>query len=295
MGSRSRLRVTFDTNVLDLACRPERFPKDCRKPLMKKVHAALAVGEIEGFYSVTMLTIEGIMRRNRAEVFADTRMVMQPERRQIIKNADLPAEIREMVGSQDLETILLEYQVDQPERKPLPSEVVARMNAAKAMGFKVLQDVRRIGAFYLKDPTEEYYLEPVKGPDLEAWIARANDIARAIEARGIGFAQVKSLGEGMAASDPEAAWFRCLDRATDIHKRREVERAFNEWADGDSVAAHAAYDLDVFCSDDVGKSNVTKSVLDSHNRAWLTKTYGVRFMTFKDLAANLPQSYDDGC
>lgn len=154
MGSRSRLRVTFDTNVLDFACRPERFPKDSRQTLMEKVHAALANGEIEGFYSVTMLTIEGIMRRDRAEVFADTRLVMQPEGRQIIKNVDLPVEVREMVGSEDLEAISLDFQVDQPKRKSLHPEVVARMTAAKAMGFKVLQDVRRNGAFYSRIPTK---------------------------------------------------------------------------------------------------------------------------------------------
>jgi hypothetical protein len=67
-----------------------------------------------------------------------------------------------------------------------------------------------------------------------------------------------------------------------------MERAFNEWADSDSVAVHVAYVLDIFCSDDVGKSNVTNSVLDPTNRAWLTATYGVRFMTFDDLAASLP-------
>jgi hypothetical protein len=45
---------------------------------MRKVNDALASGQIKGFYSVTMLTIEGIMRRDRADVFADTRMVRQP-------------------------------------------------------------------------------------------------------------------------------------------------------------------------------------------------------------------------
>ena len=39
------LRVTFDSNVLDLACRPERFPKDPRQSLMQKVHDALASGK----------------------------------------------------------------------------------------------------------------------------------------------------------------------------------------------------------------------------------------------------------
>lgn len=83
-------------------------------------------------------------------------------------------------------------------------------------------------------------------------------------------------------------WFRALDKAADIHEKRAVERAFGEWADGESVAAHVAYGLDVFCSADVGNSNATNSVLDPANRAWLTATYGVRFMTFEELATSLP-------
>jgi len=44
------LRVTFDTNVLDLACRPERFPKDVRQPELVKVREALAERMIEGVF-----------------------------------------------------------------------------------------------------------------------------------------------------------------------------------------------------------------------------------------------------
>ena len=287
MGSRSALRVTFDTNVLDLACRPKRFPKDPRQPLMQKVHNALAKGRMEGFYSVTMLTIEGIMRRDRAEVFANTQTVMHPETSHVIRNADLPDAIREIVGNEDLEGISVEFQVMQPDRKLLPPEVVARMKAAKAMGFKVLADVPRIGAFHFKDPTGEYYLERGEGADLKAWIDKAHEVAQAIEARGIGFAQVKCLGENMGTSGTEVPWFRFLDQAADVHQRHAVERAFSEWADGDSVAAHVAYGLDIFCSDDIGESNATNSVLDPNHRAWLTKAYGVRFMTFRELVATL--------
>ena len=64
-------------------------------------------------------------------------------------------------------------------------------------------------------------------------------------------------------------------------------RAFSEWADGDSIAAHIAYGLDIFCSDDVGNSNSISSVLDNANRAWLSETYGVRFMTLEELANSL--------
>ena len=282
------LRVTFDTNVLDLACRPERFPKDPRQPLMQKVHDALANGQIEGFYSVTMLTIEGIMRRDRAEVFTGTRTVMQPETSHITKNVDLPDAVRKLVGSGDVETIAIELRVEQPGRKPLHPEVIARLEAAKVLGVKALKDVPRMGAFHITDTTGEYYLNLTEGAELKAWIDKALEVAQAIETRRVGFAQVKALGEGFAASDPAAVWFRSLDQATDVHQKRAVERAFSEWADGDSVAAHVAYGLDVFCSDDVGNSNATNSVLDPVHRAWLTAIYGVRFMTFEDLAASLP-------
>ena len=282
------LRVTFDTNVLDLACRPERFPKGPRQSQMQKVHDALANGQIEGFYSETILTIEGIMRKDRGKVFTGTRTVMQPEARQIARNVDLPDAIRETVGSGDLETIVMELQVEQPGRKPLPPQMIARMKAAKDMGFKVLKGVPRIGAFHITDPTEEYFLKQGEGAELTAWIDKAIEVAGAIEARGVGFAQVKGLGKGMAASDPASIWFRSLGQATDVHQKSAVERAFSEWADGDSVAAHVAYGLDVFCSDDEGKSNAADSVLDPTHRAWLAETYGVRFMTFEDLAANLP-------
>lgn len=280
------IRVTFDTNVLDLACRPERFPKDPRQPLMHRVNRALADGQLEGFYSVTLLTIEGIMRQDRADVFADTRLVIQPETAGITKNPDLREAIREKVGSDDVETISVELRVEQPSRKPLHPEVVARMIAAKALGLKVLRQVPRIGAFHLNDPTDEFYASAGEGAELRAWIDKIHEVARAIEARGVGIAQVKELGERMSTPDL-TVWFRSLTKAADIHQKRAIERAFGEWADADSVAAHIAHRIDIFCSADVGNSNATNSVLDPIHRAWLTQSYGVRFMTFEELAASL--------
>ena len=282
------LRVTFDTNSLDLACRPERFPKDRRQPLMRKVHDALTQRRIEGFYSVTMLTIEGLMRKDRAGVFAGTRTVLQPESTELTKNADLPDAVRDKVGAADLETVRVEIHVEQPDRKPLHPETAARIRAAMAVGVKVLKAVPRLGAFRIEDPSGDYYLDPGEGDALKAWIDRACAVARAIDARGVGMAQIKELGERLGESDSQTPWFRSLDRAGDIHEEREVERAFGEWADGDSIAAHVAYGIDVFCSDDVGKSNAGGSVLDRANRAWLSETYGVRFATLEELAASLP-------
>lgn len=282
------LRVTFDTNVLDLACRPERFPKDPRQPQLQKVRDALAAGAIQGFYSVTMLTIEGIMRKDRADVFASTLAKAQPETCSVTKNADLPAAIRTKVADADVETIEIKLLIEQPARKPLHPEVVARVKAAHALGVRVLKDVPRIGAYHIKDPDKKFYLDNGEGDDLRAWIDKIHQVARAIDDRGLGFAQLKTLGQTLAHQDPAKAWFSALDNAKDIHEQRAVERAFSEWADGDAIAAHIAYGLDVFCSADVGNSNATNSVLDPVNRGWLTATYGLKFMTFDDLLASLP-------
>lgn len=282
------LRVTFDTNVLDLACRPERFPKDPRQPELQKVHAALVTGSIQGFYSVTMLTIEGIARKDRAEVFASTRTKMQSETPSVINNADLPGEVRAKVGGENIEKIAITLIVDQPARKPLHSEVVARAKAAKELGVRALKAVPRIGAYSIDDPDKEFYLSNGEGDALRAWINKAHEVSAAIQNRGLGFSQVKTLGKKMALSNPEEIWFEALRNAKDVHEERAVERAFAEWADGDAIAAHIAYGIDIFCSADVGNSNATNSVLDPVNRAWLTETYGVRFMTFDDLLTSLP-------
>lgn len=278
------LRVTFDTNVLDLACRPDRFPKDHRQPQMHKIKDALVAGTIQGFYSLTMLTIEGIMRKDRAEVFAGTHITQGAEAVSVTRNVDLPDTIRDWVGNGDVTTIKMEYRVEQPGRKQLHSEVIARVKAAQALGVRVLHDVPRIGAFKINDSGQEFYLDNGQGASLQTWINKAHEVSLAIEAKGVGVAQVKSLGQSIA--DPAQAWFNALDNAKDIHEERRVERAFSEWADGDAIAAHVAYGLDVFCSADVGNSNVTNSVLDPDNRAWLTSNYGVKFMTFDELLAN---------
>ena len=233
------------------------------------------------------------MRRDRAKVFAGTRQITQPEVSEITRNVNQPEAIREIVGNEDLETITTEYQVEQSDRKPLHPEVKARIKAAKAIGVKVLKAVPRCGAFQITDPTEDWYLKTGEGADLKAWIDKAHEVALAIESRGVGFAQVKALGASMNTSGPTRPWFQLLAETNDIHKQREVERAFSEWADGDSLAAHVAYGLDIFCSEDVGKSNATNSVLDPTNRAWLNKTYGVQFMTFEQLASYLAGAQSD--
>lgn len=223
------------------------------------------------------------MRKDRAEVFSNTKLKSEPEKISITKNEDLPETILAEVGTSDIDTVEAKYIVDQP-RNPLHPEVIARIKAAKILGVRVLKDVPRIGAFKINDQNGDFYLANGEG---DAWIDKIHEVTRAIEDRGLGAAQVKALGQKMA-SDPTEEWFRALDNAKDTHQKHAVQRAFSEWADGDAIAAHIAYGLDIFCSEDIGNSNATNSILAPTNRAWLTATYGVQFMTFDDLMAAIP-------
>ena len=54
------MRVTFDTNTLKSAVRPERHSKDPRSADFYKVHDALKAGILKGYFSETIVTLEGI-------------------------------------------------------------------------------------------------------------------------------------------------------------------------------------------------------------------------------------------
>ena len=121
-----------------------------------------------------------------------------------------------------------------------------RVKAARSLGVRVLKDIPQIGTFLITDPAEEIYLTNGKDDDLRKWQQTAHDVARAIEDRGLGIAKVKALGLAMRGVDPEKAWFSALTSAKDIHERGAVKRAFYKWADGNAIASHVAYGIDVF-------------------------------------------------
>ncbi len=264
------------------------FPQNPKQPIYQKVHDALKVGTIQGVYSVTLLTIEAIKTADRAKVMAGARLEQQPEQIEITKNADLPDAIRQIVGTADVTTVKVVLKAVEPDRPPPPPEFVRRVQAARALGLRVLRSPPRTGAFRYTDPNGEFYVPDEERGDFEIWLQKIHEVTRAIEGRGVEISQLEALGTRLSiAGDPEEIWFKALTATSDIHEERAVERAFREWADADSIAAHVAYDVDVFCTNDRGNSNAAPSILDDTNRQWLTATYGVRFMSIEELAATL--------
>ena len=121
--------------------------------------------------------------------------------------------------------------------------------------------------------------------DLSGRVDRVVLIANAISARRVGFAIAQALGLKFSTrDDAHEMWQQGLSRTRDNHEERQVERAVGEWADGDSIAAHYGYELDLFCTGDFGKSAAGASVLNPSNRKWLSEDFGVQFVTLADLA-----------
>ena len=264
--------ITFDTNTLEYVCRPERHPKNPQLQEFNKIHNALVDGCIKGFFSETIITIEGMECSDRISVFDSTRLMPQTE----------------TVNDEDGLKITTEYQVVQPGLKPLNPLFAERIQVAINLGLKYLRAPPRIGQFCVDDPTGKYSLNRGQDDALEAWIEKSHEVTRAIETRGVGIAQIKRLGNESSTSGTVSPWFKNLNHAARINNTQVVVKAFNEWADGDSIASHVAYGLDIFCTEDFGKSNPNGSILDCENRAWLTKEYGVCFMTINELATKTP-------
>jgi hypothetical protein len=290
------MKITFDTNSLDRVSRPERHPKDSQQMDFYKVQAALTSGKIKGYFSETIVTLEGIENKDRIQVLGGTRVETQ---------------IRHGVEDPGGEVIRVEIQPKQ-NRRPLHQEHLARVQAALKIGMRALR-VPRIGWIRIEDKDGSFF-----APDeleLSERLDGTMSAARAIESRGVGRAVIEDLGRTFAARDRaeierkqeeehaaldvllksagmpgapkiwfDEPWFESLNRAKDVHEVNAVKRAVSEWADGDSVAAHIGYRNDLFCTDDQGKSSGSSSVLDSGNRDWLEATYGVRFVTVSELA-----------
>jgi len=125
--------------------------------------------------------------------------------------------------------------------------------------------------------------------DLIAARERANEVDKAISARGLGRARAVSLGLALSRRDgiEDEWWLHGLKRAR-ASEVKKVARAVAEWADGDSIAAHIGYRNDIFCTSDKAGKAGTASVFHADSRSWLTQTFGVTFCSMDELAQRLP-------
>lgn len=263
------LTVTFDTNTLASVVSPQTAQRDTGAS-GAAVRTAIEAGYIQGFFSETVVTLEGIVKTDRADVLGRTRVVSG-------SSSNGKNQITLTVGFQHF-------------RNELDMRFSERVRSAVALGMRGLRAPARFGSFHAKDEICPLFMPPGGMQELLRRMDAVNSIATEMAKRHVGHAVAVELGVQFSqrdrAPEPEL-WFQGIGRARNKTEADKVAMAINEWADGDSIASHYGFGIEIFCSDDFGKNAAGPSVLDREHRKWLANEFGIQFVTLAELATRV--------
>lgn len=267
------LTVTFDTNTLGSVVSPETAQRGNTDAAIA-VRAAIQDGRIQGFFSETVFTLEGIARDDRSEILGKTRVMVEAS-----------SSSENQLGG----TVNFGFSVGSRHvREPLHPKSLERVQEALKLGMLPLQTI----ALFTRRHDDRFPLfRPAGGiPELLRCMDKVNELTIEIMRRGLGQAVARDLGLKFSRRDrvvePEL-WHQGLGRAQNISEVKQVAKATAEWSDGDSVGAHYGFGLQLFCTEDEGRSG--RSVLSPVNRKWLTEEFGIEFVTLAKLAQRFPE------
>jgi ribosomal protein L30 len=263
------LRVTFDSNTYRQAIDPRRSQRDASAAELGRIHASLKDDRIRGYLSETIVTLEGVRNVQRGAYFAS------------LKPKVTAAETESPGGWIKVE---IREQTDNSLHPGLDPIVAKWIDTARSIGLRFLW----AGRFGVPRPPEllpEHFATEGTDEEQQDRRERFHEIAGVIEARNVGIAEIKAIGERIKArTESIEPWLAALNQAQDEQEHKEIQKAVREWADGDSIAAHIAYGNDLFCTGDEGKTAGSVSIFDHDNREWLQASYGVQFISLSDLA-----------
>jgi len=224
-------------------------PKEDRE--WAPIRDALVARRLEGFICASGFRIEAIKKRERAAYFAEP----------YVDWAFEGSILRDGVPYTKTS-----FGPDNTRHPGLDSRQVTKLQRALATGIRLM---RGLNWTDLPEPREIldpqiYVLETSKAQREQ----RQLDVSNLVDARGVGRGAVAAIYNN---KDPD---------------EKRFIKACAEWADGELVAAHIAYQNDILCTDDFAKKTPT-SVFNPKNRAWLTSDYSVVFKTIDELLAEI--------
>jgi hypothetical protein len=271
------LTVTFDTNTLASVVSPENAQR-CTGQSGASVRDAIQAGRLRGFFSESLITREGMLGQERSEVLGETRVFTDVSVNDN-DNGGTSIGFYLAVGMKSV-------------RPPLNSIFEERIQKALALGMCSLWTPARIGQEHL-DPAKYPPYKYVDGmPEFLRYMEDVNELGSEISRRGLGQAVAVEIGKRLAkqygVEEPEL-WLQSLGRATDKSDKAKIAKAIAEWSDGDSIAAHYGFGIQLFCSEDFGENADGPSILDYENRTWLTSDFGIEFVTLAELARILTE------
>jgi hypothetical protein len=263
------LTITFDTNTLASVVSPETAQRDTGVS-GAAVRTAIKASQLLGFFSETLVTLEGVQKRDRVDVLGKTRVLSG-------SSSNAKNQITLTVGFQH-------------SRNEIDTRFSERVRSAVALGMRGLRAPARFGSFHAKDEICPLFVPPGGMTELLRCMDGVNSIAIEMAKRHVGHAVAVELGVQFSqrdrAPEPEL-WLQGLGRARNKTEADKVAKAISEWADGDSIASHYGFGIEMFCSDDFGKNAVGPSVFDCEHRKWLANEFGIQFVTLAELATRV--------
>lgn len=264
-------RVTFDSNTLNSVLYPE-FSQRENKGEAEIVRNSIIYGNLQGFFSETLITLEGITKRDRPSTMGSAHINVKTH-----QTNDQNIGIR----------IGLEF-----ARSPISIKHTKRINDALSLRILPLSSGKEMGNFHLDDKIYPLYKPDGGVAELSHCMDKVHNLSRNLGCKGVGKAVAIELGVKLTekyGGGKDELFHRGLGRAKTKSEREDVAKAVAEWADGDSIAAHYGFGMDLFCSEDFGKSSKKASVLDEDHRRWLKSDFDIDFVTLIDLARILTE------
>lgn len=255
--------ITFDSNVWRRVVSPDQFPNDPHQAFYRKIHYFLHSDQLKGRLSETIFTLEAIERRNRAKLLSSARFDIKSTRK------------LEADGSI---TMTFQFGPDLSLHPGNSDYLNRHLEDAEKLGFQIMPSPR-FGKITNSDIKDSLYVLPDPS-SFNQWMATFANIANELEERGLGMARAKAIGEKYMTSGQ--VWYEGLGNAP-ASEQSIIAKAVAEWADGDSVAVHVAFENHLFCTLDQGKSAGGVSVLSPENKLWLGSKYQVKFVTPQEL------------
>ncbi|WP_240471315.1 hypothetical protein [Komagataeibacter rhaeticus] len=271
MIKNSILNVTFDTNTLNSVLYPESSQRE-NNGEAEIVRSSIISGRLRGFFCETLITLEGITKCDRPSVMGSTHIDIKTH-----QTDSQNVGIRIGIGFTP-PTININH--------------MSRINDALSLKILPLSTGMEMGNFHSDGKIYPLYRPDGGITELVRCMDKVHELSKNLGCKGVGKAAAIELGVKLTkkyGSGKDELFHRGLGRAETKAERDSVAKVVAEWADGDSIAAHYGFGMDLFCSEDFGRSSKKASVLDEDHRRWLKSDFDIGFVTLIDLARMLTE------